>query len=388
MVGFVLSLFSVLAVGGVPGAHGSRQGQINQSATRAPQAAHLSIKSSKQFLHLARERHILAVPQGSEHIPSQVAKKSDHSKMLLKTTPRKMFQHKSKHAKLYRPNNRTAELAANRERLFYKSMSAVKNALGFIGKTTFGKAFHLGRHLGRHSRDECGTKWEEGCVEAVACYASTEENGCCWAWHGHMDTTGACAPCAEAMGYCDPCYQDSFCAHHDDAGNATGHDGEWESVDHGDDHGDWEDTGDWDHGDWDNASWSHGANDWEGEWEEHPKDWNVQEMDNDEMRKVFEEAGLNPAAIENTCGDKWDTACAQAWACYDVVEEYGCCDTASSPPQIFTENECAACAQVAGICDDCFPMSPCGDERLEDWTPAGETSTSSTSNKKNFWWHF
>jgi len=166
------------------------------------------------------------------------------SRMKLKLKHSK-FLRKPQKVKVYRPNNRSAELAANKETPFYKKMTTLKGAKGFVGKKAFGLSFHLGRH----SKEECGAKWDEGCVDAVACYTAQEDGGCCYEWTGEMDTTAACAPCAEALGYCDACFPKSWCAlsewdttSADDGDDgwedAEGHDGEWE---HGEGHdGEWD----------------------------------------------------------------------------------------------------------------------------------------------------
>jgi hypothetical protein len=86
-------------------------------------------------------------------------------------------------------------------------------------------------------------------------------------------------------------------------------------------------------------------------------------MSDDDWKKAVEDGGVDPAAIDNACGDKWDFGCSEAWACYDLVEENGCCDSGSG--NIFTDGgDCSACAQVVGVCDDCFPFSKCGDNDL------------------------
>merc|ERR1719486_1603784 len=52
--------------------------------------------------------------------------------------------------------------------------------------------------------------------------------------------------------------------------------------------------------------------------------------------------------------------CSDARMCYH--------ETSNSPPgnccqptgQMFVDHECSACATAKGLCDDCFPESPCG----------------------------
>lgn len=369
MAAFVRTLFVVLTFTEVEVAYGSR----------TPNAGQLAVQNSRSLLHsthkhklnrtavmaAARKRmqNATAMAAVRKRIQSETvqyfkSRVSNMSKMYPKLTAGAgNLLKKRKRTKFFRPINRSAELAANKEKPFYKKMTALKAAKGLVGPATWGLSFHLGRHS---KNEECGAKWEEGCVEAAACYTSVEDWGCCWPWHSHMDTEGACGACAEAKGYCDACFPESMCAAKDGEAKPE-EDGEKEHDDMEHDDMEWSDGGDDDWGDWgDDIDWK------EEGWDEHPGEWQVQEMSDDEMRKVFEQEGVNPAAIENTCGDKWDFICAQSWACYDIVEENGCCNAADDPPSIFMENDCAACAQVIGICDDCFPMSPCGDDGLQN----------------------
>merc|ERR1712194_588372 len=91
----------------------------------------------------------------------------------------KKVKNSKKHYKTYKPNNRTAEVAAIQGKPFYKKMADLKKARGLVGHASFGLSFLLGRH---NKKGECGDKlWlDDGCVEAVACYTAVEDWGCCF----------------------------------------------------------------------------------------------------------------------------------------------------------------------------------------------------------------
>eukprot|EP00746_Dinoflagellata_sp_MGD_P165381 gnl/MRDRNA2_/MRDRNA2_94606_c0_seq1.p1 gnl/MRDRNA2_/MRDRNA2_94606_c0~~gnl/MRDRNA2_/MRDRNA2_94606_c0_seq1.p1 ORF type:complete len:1140 (+),score=216.23 gnl/MRDRNA2_/MRDRNA2_94606_c0_seq1:110-3529(+) len=213
------SLFAALVCIGAQGTQGALHGRTTQRA-RHVKTTHHSVflaKPNQELNHtvhdfwLNLERHVKLQRKLQRKGKLQDALRLNFEKRLKHLKASTPIKHKkSKKSKIFKPNNRTAELAANQDKPLYKHMLAVSKSFGLAGNTTHGVSFHLGRH----TRHECGHRWEEGCKLAVACYNTFEDGGCCQQWDGNMDLTGACAPCADALGYCDECYQDSQCGHH------------------------------------------------------------------------------------------------------------------------------------------------------------------------------